>query len=86
MKFLIFGCNGMAGHMVSLYLQERGHAVTGFARRPSNLLPVVTGDAHDLALVRKIMEAGGVDSMTLLSTVSAFSISSPRRIPQKRFS
>ena len=59
MKFLIFGCNGMAGHMVSLYLQERGHAVTGFARRPSDLLPVVTGDAHDLALVRKIMEAGG---------------------------
>ena len=25
MKFLVLGCNGMAGHMVSLYLKEQGY-------------------------------------------------------------
>ena len=31
MKFLVLGCNGMAGHMISLYLKERGHDVLGVA-------------------------------------------------------
>ena len=30
MKFFICGCNGMAGHTISLYLQEQGHEVYGF--------------------------------------------------------
>ena len=37
MKVIIFGVNGMAGHMAALYLAERGHQVTGFARRLQNL-------------------------------------------------
>ena len=35
MKFLVLGCNGMAGHTISLYLKEQGHEVIGFDRRPS---------------------------------------------------
>lgn len=31
MKFLVLGCNGMAGHQISLYLQEQGHDVTGLS-------------------------------------------------------
>ena len=30
MKFLILGCNGMAGHTISLYLKEQGHNVKVF--------------------------------------------------------
>ena len=30
MRFLVLGCNGMAGHMISIYLQEQGHDVIGF--------------------------------------------------------
>ena len=30
MKFFILGCNGMAGHTIALYLQEKGHEVCGF--------------------------------------------------------
>ena len=45
MQFLVFGCNGMTGHMVSLYLQEQGHDVTGFARNRSSLVPTIIGDA-----------------------------------------
>ena len=32
MKFLVLGCNGMVGHVVSLYLKENGHDVIGYAR------------------------------------------------------
>lgn len=33
MKIIVFGANGMAGHMVSMYLQEQGHDVTGFVKK-----------------------------------------------------
>ena len=29
----------MAGHMISLYLLERGHSVIGYSRRKTNLIP-----------------------------------------------
>ena len=35
MRILILGCNGMAGHMIGLYLKERGYNVEGFARKKS---------------------------------------------------
>jgi len=38
MKFLVLGCNGMAGHMISLYLKERGHDVLGVALTKSPLV------------------------------------------------
>lgn len=41
MKFLVIGCNGMAGHMISLYLKEQGHHVTGFARQASRFVDTV---------------------------------------------
>lgn len=48
MKFLILGCNGMAGHLISMYLQESGggNDVLGFARVRSRYVPSVTGDAE----------------------------------------
>ena len=58
MRFLVLGCNGMAGHLISLYLQEQGHRVTGFAREKSKLAEFVTGDATDAELVKKVV---GVD-------------------------
>ncbi|MCI9437264.1 MAG: SDR family oxidoreductase [Lachnospiraceae bacterium] len=63
MKFLVLGCNGMAGHMVSLYLKEQGYEVTGFAKNKSQLVETVTGDARDLELVRDIIEAGQYDTV-----------------------
>lgn len=48
--------------MMSLYLAERGHEVTGFARRPSSLIKTVVGDASDFALVRRLITAGGFDA------------------------
>lgn len=46
MKFLILGCNGMAGHTVSLYLKEQGHKVIGFARKKSCFVDTIIGNAE----------------------------------------
>ena len=63
MRFLVLGCNGMAGHLISLYLKERGHQVVGFARQKSELVDSVVGDAMDTAAVRKIITEGQFDSV-----------------------
>lgn len=52
MRFLVLGATGMAGHVMSLYLSERGHDVIGFSRRPAAFLDrFVTGDAFDVCSV-----------------------------------
>ena len=63
MKFLILGCNGMAGHIISLYLKEQGHDVTGFARSKSDFVPTIIGDAANTELLRGAIAAGKYDSI-----------------------
>ena len=59
MKFLVLGCNGIAGHMISLYLKEQGYGVDGYARSKSKLVNTVTGDARDTGLLKRTIEEGG---------------------------
>lgn len=63
MKFLIFGCNGMAGHIISLYLKERGHDVFGFDRRESAFIPSIAGDAMDSKAMRRLIGRNQYDSV-----------------------
>lgn len=63
MKFLVLGCNGMAGHMISLYLKERGHQVTGFARTKSSLEDSVVGDATDITRIKELVGVNKFDSV-----------------------
>lgn len=64
MKFLVLGCNGMAGHQISLYLQERGHDVTGFAFEKSTLLDKsIAGDATDFQSLKEIIQTGKYDTV-----------------------
>lgn len=67
MKFLILGCNGMAGHMVSLYLKEQGYEIEGFARSESQFIKTIKGDARDTDLLRKIIKDG--DYTTVVNCV-----------------
>ena len=65
MKVIIFGVNGMAGHMAALYLAERGHQVTGFARRLQNLgegIVCIEGDALNQDSVRSVLAEGTYDA------------------------
>lgn len=62
MKFLVLGCSGMAGHLISLYLKESGHDVTGFSRRGVSFLDnQILGDARDEGLLRETLAAGDLD-------------------------
>lgn len=61
MKFFILGCNGMAGHIIALYLKEQGHHVVGFARSQSDFVETVIGDAFDTNLIEKSIKDGDYD-------------------------
>ena len=64
MKILVLGCNGMAGHLISLYFKERGHEVGGFARSVSKLLDTtVVGDASNVLLIKNILDEGMYDAV-----------------------
>ena len=63
MKFFVLGCNGMAGHMISLYLSERGHEVVGFDRTAPRYVKGYAGDARDVNALREIIDAGRFDSV-----------------------
>ncbi len=63
MKFLILGCNGMAGHTISLYLKENGHEVMGFDRQKSQYIKSVSGDACDIDFVKNLIADGKYDSV-----------------------
>jgi len=63
MKFLILGCNGMAGHTISLYLKEQGHNVLGFGKKKSMYVNSVVGDARDTEFLKIIITEGKFDSI-----------------------
>ena len=64
MKILVLGCNGMAGHLISLYFKEQGYEVVGYARQKSELLDnTIIGDASDLIFVKKIIDEGCFDAV-----------------------
>ncbi len=63
MKFFILGCNGMAGHTISLYLSEQGHEVLGFDRRESEYIKSIAGDARNTDVLRDIIVHGEYDSV-----------------------
>lgn len=54
----------MAGHQISLYLQEQGHDVTGFALEKSKLLnKSIAGDATDFKELSSIIKRGKYDTV-----------------------
>lgn len=63
MKFLVLGCNGMAGHTISLYLKEQGHDVFGFDRTTSKYINSVAGDARNTEFLRTLITEGKYDSV-----------------------
>ena len=63
MRFLILGCNGMAGHTVSVYLKERGHDVVGFARNESEFVETIIGDARNQNFLKGVVLDGCFDSV-----------------------
>ena len=63
MRFFICGCNGMAGHTISLYLQEQGHEVYGFDLHESKYIKSFAGNAFDTETIAKVIQDGHYDSV-----------------------
>ena len=63
MKFFICGCNGMAGHTISLYLQEQGHEVYGFDLYESKLIKSFAGNAFDTETIAGVIKEGKYDTV-----------------------
>ena len=61
MNFLVMGATGMAGHTISLYLQEQGHDVTAFSTRTFPFCKNIKGDAMDRGLVESVLKDGDYD-------------------------
>ena len=52
----------MAGHLISLYLKERGHFVVGFSRKGVSFLESqVIGDARDESAIADVLYEGEFD-------------------------
>ena len=51
----------MAGHLVTIYLKEKGHEVVGFARKQSGYVKTIVGDAFDTSLILESVTAGDFD-------------------------
>lgn len=63
MKFFICGCNGMAGHTISLYLHEQGHEVYGFDLQKSKLIKSFAANAFETETVARVIKEGKYDTV-----------------------
>lgn len=64
MKILVLGAAGMAGHLISIYLQEKGHDVSGYAtRHVSFCKKSIVGDARDTEILKNILLDGKYDAV-----------------------
>jgi dTDP-4-dehydrorhamnose reductase len=63
MKVLVLGATGMAGHVISIFLKERGHDVTAFSRRCFEHCNNIIGDITDLAFLKSVVLEGKYDAV-----------------------
>ncbi|GKU77384.1 sugar nucleotide-binding protein [Paenibacillus sp. L3-i20] len=61
MKFLILGASGMAGHTISIYLQEKGHEVTTFSRSPFPFGENINGTISENYSLHSLLQTKGYD-------------------------
>jgi dTDP-4-dehydrorhamnose reductase len=61
MKFLVLGATGMAGHTISIYLNEQKHDVTTITRRPFKYCNNIVADISDFHFLEKQISNGNYD-------------------------
>ncbi|MHB8126272.1 MAG: SDR family oxidoreductase [Desulfitobacteriaceae bacterium] len=60
-RFLVLGATGMAGHTISLYMQEQGHDVTAFSTNAFPFCNNINGDAMDKQFITSMLRYGDYD-------------------------
>ncbi|WP_379138016.1 SDR family oxidoreductase [Paenibacillus sp. sgz500958] len=64
MRVLVLGAGGMAGHVVSIYLREKGHEVIGFSKTPlSYCNSSIVGDALDKRVLEEAVTCQPYDAV-----------------------
>lgn len=63
MKVLVLGASGMAGHIISIYLSEKGHNVTGATRKPVSYVNNIILDVEDLKKLNEVITQGEYDAI-----------------------
>ncbi len=60
-KILVLGANGMAGHLITIFLKEKGYSVTGFSTKPITYCNNIVGNALNLVAFKDILLVGRYD-------------------------
>jgi len=63
MKILVLGVNGMAGHTIALYFQQKGHDVYGLSRKPFHYCKNIIGDVFQFEELKRIFTEGRFDAI-----------------------
>lgn len=63
MKLLVLGATGMAGHMISMYMIEKGYNVTAFSRKKFKFCKNINGDITDFEQLKTIIHEGDFDAV-----------------------
>ncbi|MBK5484112.1 sugar nucleotide-binding protein [Peribacillus sp. TH16] len=63
MKFLVLGATGMAGHVIAIYLKDKGHEVTALTRRKFLYCKNIIADVTDLPLLKETIIKGEYDAV-----------------------
>jgi dTDP-4-dehydrorhamnose reductase len=63
MRFVILGATGMAGHVIAIYLKEKGHEVKALTRRPFPYCENIIADVTHLPVVKEAIEDGKYDAV-----------------------
>ena len=61
MKVLVLGSTGMAGHLIALYFNEKGHNVVTYSTETFPYCNNIIGDAFDTAKFTNDIKAGNYD-------------------------
>jgi len=63
MRVLVLGATGMAGHVISIYLQEQGHKVTALTRKSFPYCENIIADVANLPALSEVIINGKFDAV-----------------------
>jgi len=69
MRLLVIDSDGMIGHVVTLYLKEQGHDVTGYSEMNSMISNCVQGELYDTESIGKVIREGAYDAVINCSAI-----------------
>lgn len=83
MKLLVLGANGMAGHMITLYLKEKNHEVYSVSRNPIPFCEGLVSDVFAIDTLRDYIKKNNFD--TIINCIGLLNTACDEHISQAVF-